>query len=136
AAALCEARYGAARTTAGVTMVLTFGTGIGSGMLYDGRLVPNIEVGLMELDGFEPAEIHYSARARTEDGQDWVQWAARASRFLRHVHRIFARRLMVIGVVIVAVCDHWGYMLPTDLPIVPATRGADAGEVGAATLVG
>lgn len=136
AAALCEARYGAARGVKGLAIVLTFGSGIGSGFLVDGVLVPNVELGAMELDGFERAEYHYSARARRADGISFAEWGARANRFLGHVYDVFCPRLMVIGGGVARKWDRWGDQIDETLPVVPASRANNAGIVGAATLVG
>lgn len=136
AAALCEARYGAARTVSGVVIVVTFGTGIGSGMLYDGRLIPNIEVGGMEFDGHTRAEFHYSGAAKTRDRLNWEQWGDRAGRFLDYLKVVFAPRLLVVGGGVVKDWEKWAPHLPADLGAVPATRANRAGIIGAATLVG
>ena len=54
----------------GTVIVLTFGTGIGSALLHDGRLIPNVELGQIELRGIQPAELHFSAKAMTDEGLD------------------------------------------------------------------
>lgn len=136
AAALCEARYGAAMAVSGVALVLTFGTGIGSGMLCDGRLVPNVEVGGMELDGHVRAEFHFSDMARKRDRLDWEEWGSRAGRFLEHMMLVFAPRLVVVGGGVIRDWDKWAPYLPAGLPVVPASRGNNAGIVGAASMVG
>jgi len=136
AAAICEARYGAARAVSGLVLVLTFGTGIGSGMLHDGRLIPNVEVGGMELEGHERAEFHFSDKARKAESLSWEEWGERTGRFLHHMKLVFAPRLIVIGGGVVSDWNKWSRHLPTDLRVLPATRGNHAGIVGAATLVG
>ena len=70
AAGLAEVRWGVARDVAGVVLVLTFGTGIGSGLFIDGVLVPNTELGHLELDGRD-AEAHAAASAREREGIGW-----------------------------------------------------------------
>ena len=67
AAAVAEARFGVAKGVPGVVLMLTFGTGIGSGMLVDGQLIPNVELGVIELEGHRPAEVFFSAKARETD---------------------------------------------------------------------
>lgn len=136
AAALCEAQYGAARGVTGLVIVLTFGSGIGSGFLVDGVLVPNVELGAMELDGYERAEYHYSARARKTDGLSFGEWGERANRFLSHVNDVFSPKLIVVGGGVARKWDQWGDRLDETIPVVPAARANNAGIVGAATLVG
>lgn len=135
-AALCEARYGPARGVGGVVLVVTFGTGIGSGVLSDGRLVPNVELGWLEFEGHYPCESHFSARAKTEEGLTWEEWVDRANRFLGHVKRLFSPRLIVVGGGVTADWDEWAHLLDPELGVVRAGRVDDAGLVGAATLIG
>lgn len=135
-AAMCEARFGAARGVNGLVIVLTFGSGIGSGFIIDGVLLPNVELGAMELDGYERAEFHYSARARKTDGLSFGEWGERANRFLGHVNDVFSPKLMVVGGGVARKWDKWGDRLDETLPVVRAARANNAGIVGAATLVG
>ena len=74
AAGLAEVRYGAGRGRKGVVIVLTFGTGIGSGLFIDGVLVPNTELGHLEIDGHD-AETKAAASAREREGLSWTDWA-------------------------------------------------------------
>jgi polyphosphate glucokinase len=135
AAALCEGRYGAARDAAGSVMVVTFGTGIGSGLLHDGVLVPNVELGNLELDGHVPSESYFCGNARDDEGLTWPEWGSRANRFLRHVQTIFSPVLFVVGGGVVRKWDEWRHQLDPGLAVVPASRANDAGVIGAATLV-
>lgn len=135
AAGLAEARFGAAAGVSGLVLTITFGTGIGSGLLVDGELVPNLELGQIELDGHAPAEIHFSAKARKLENLDWDEWGARANRYLSHVDAVFNPDLMVIGG---GLTKHWRefqHTLDPGLPTVPAEMGNNAGLVGAALLV-
>jgi predicted NBD/HSP70 family sugar kinase len=70
AAGLAEARYGAGAGVAGTVLVITLGTGIGSAFIFDGKLVPNAELGHLEIDGHD-AETKASAVARERDGLSW-----------------------------------------------------------------
>ncbi|MCC5807446.1 MAG: ROK family protein [Opitutales bacterium] len=96
AAALAEAAFGAARGQCGVVLVLTVGTGIGSALVVDGVLVPNIELGHAEYKG-KVAEHFVSNRTRKAEELSWKQWAQRFDGFLRHLERIIQPDLFVIG---------------------------------------
>ncbi len=135
AAALCEARYGVARGVSGLVIVLTFGSGIGSGLLVDGELVRNVELGGLELEGHARAEYHFSARSRKLEGLSWDEWGARTNRYLAHVNSVFAPQLIAIGGGISRKWDRWDSKIDTSLPVVPAEFANNAGIVGAATLV-
>lgn len=132
AAALAEASFGAGKGVEGLVLVLTFGTGIGTGMLVDGELVRNVELGTMEFDGFERAELHYAAKVRQQDNLSWEEWAVRMNRFLGYVRRILSPRLVIAGGGIVKRWDLIEPHLDPSLNVVPAQILNNAGIVGAA----
>ena len=136
AAAICEARYGAARGVVGVVLVVTFGTGIGSGLLLDGVLAPNLQLGDLEFEGHRPAESHFSGAAKDDDDLTWEEWGERADRFLRHLMVLFSPRLIVVGGGMAKRWGRWSHLIDGAVPAVPAEWGNNAGIVGAATLVG
>jgi polyphosphate glucokinase len=134
AAAIAEARYGVAAGVPGLVLMITFGTGIGSGMLVDGELVPNLELGQIELDGHCPAESYFSAKARRREDLDWDAWGSRANRFLIHIDRIFSPDLIVMGGGLAGEWQKYDHTLDPGLPVVPARLGNNAGLVGAALV--
>jgi polyphosphate glucokinase len=135
AAALAEAAFGAAAGVGGLVLTITFGTGIGSGLLVDGKLVPNLELGQIELEGHVPAESYFAAKARRRDDLDWDEWGARANRYLRHVDAVFNPDLIVVGGGLTKHWDSYSHVFDDDLPLVPAKMGNNAGIVGAALAV-
>lgn len=132
AAALAEAAFGAARGVQGMVLTVTFGTGIGSGLLVDGELVPNLELGQIELDGHSPAESYFSAKARKREELEWEVWGDRANRYLTHVNAVFSPDLIVLGGGLTKHWEKFSNRLDTRLPVVPAEIGNNAGLVGAA----
>lgn len=134
AAALAEARLGAARGDDGVVLVLTLGTGLGSGMLYDGKLVPNTELGHLEFDGHAPVEKYVSPKVIDRDGVSMSEWATRLSRVLVHVERLFSPDLIVIGGSISKASDEFLPLEGVRANVVPAQLRNNAGMVGAALL--
>jgi polyphosphate glucokinase len=133
AAGVAEARYGAARDVPGTVLVLTLGTGIGSALLVDGRLVPNTELGHLELDG-EPAERRAAGSAREREDLSWADWAARVERYLQHVDRLFWPDLVVLGGGVSKKADTWLPLIDVRPELRPAALLNDAGLVGAALL--
>lgn len=131
AAGLAEGTFGAGRDLAGTVLVLTFGTGIGSALLADGRLVPRFELGHLEIDG-AIAESAASAHAKTRDGLDWVAWTARVQRYLDHVDRLLGPDVVIVGGAISADAERWVPLLDVSYPVLPATLLNNAGAVGAA----
>ena len=89
-------RFGAGRDVPGVVLVLTFGTGIGSGMFIDGVLVPNTELGHLEVDG-KDAERRAAASARDREKLSWKEWAERVQRYLEVVVALFSPSLIIVG---------------------------------------
>ena len=134
AAGLAEVRFGAGRDVKGVVIVLTFGTGIGSGLFVDGILVPNTELGHLEIDGHD-AESRAAASAREREDLSWKEWAKRVQRYLEAVVKLFSPSLIIVGGGASRKADKWVPVLDVGTPIVPAALSNEAGIVGAA-LVG
>lgn len=131
AAGLAEARYGAGRGTRGLVIVVTFGTGIGIALINDGKLVPNAELGHIELDGHD-AETKAAASAREREGLSWEQWAKRASKYLRTLENLLWPELFILGGGISKKPEKWVPLLRNRTPTVVAQLINNAGIVGAA----
>ena len=131
AAGLAEATYGAGRGLRGLIIVVTFGTGIGIALINDGKLVPNAELGHIEVDGFD-AESKAAASARERDGLTWEQWAKRASKYLRHLENLLWPELFILGGGISKKPEKWVPLLKNRTPLVVAQLINNAGIVGAA----
>ena len=133
AAGLAEVRWGAGREVDGVVLVLTFGTGIGSALFVDGTLVPNTELGHLELDGSD-AELRAAAVVREREGIGWKQWAPRVERYLRHLEMLFSPDLFIVGGGASKASEKWLPRITINTPIVPAAMANNAGIVGAALV--
>ncbi len=132
AAGLAEARYGAARDQAGVVVMVTLGTGIGSAVLLDGELVPNTELGHLEIDDRD-AETRASDAARERDDLDWERWAKRVSKYLRHLEDLLWPDLIICGGGVSKKAERWMPALKkVRTPVVAAELVNDAGIIGAA----
>ncbi|GAA2649678.1 polyphosphate--glucose phosphotransferase [Streptomyces vastus] len=132
AAGVAEMRFGAGRDRQGTVIVLTFGTGIGSALFIDGILVPNTELGHLELHGHD-AEKHASTKAKDDLELSWGHWAGRVQKYLAHVEMLFSPELFIIGG---GVSRKSHKFLPLiegiKAEIVPAQLQNNAGIVGAA----
>jgi polyphosphate glucokinase len=131
AAGLAEARFGAAKDVDGVVIMLTFGTGIGSALLMNGALVPNTELGHLELDGHD-AETQAAASVRDETGMSYKQWSHRVNHYMQHVERLFTPDLFVVGGGVSKKSEKWVPLLELDTKVIPAQLLNEAGIVGAA----
>jgi polyphosphate glucokinase len=133
AAGVAEMTFGAGRGRDGVVIVLTFGTGIGSGMFVDGHLVPNTELGHIQIDGLG-AESRAAASARKRDDLSWEQWAVRVNRYLVEIVKLFSPELIIVGGGASKRADNWIPLLDVDVEVVVASMANNAGIVGAALM--
>ncbi len=131
AAGLAEATYGAAKGRSGLVIVTTLGTGIGSAFIHDGVLVPNSELGHLEIDG-HVAEKRAANSAREEADLSWKEWAERLTAYYRHVERLFSPDLVVVGGGVSKKADKFLPLIEIDTEIVAAELLNRAGIVGAA----
>ena len=133
AAGLAEVRFGAAKDRDGVILVSTLGTGIGSALVTDGRLVPNTELGHVEIDGLD-AESRAADSAREREDLSWKDWAARLTRYFQHMEALFWPDLIVVGGGVSKQADQWLHLVDVRTEMVPAKLLNNAGIVGAAVL--
>ncbi|MET7900021.1 polyphosphate--glucose phosphotransferase [Streptomyces sp. NPDC005336] len=132
AAGVAEMTFGAGRGHKGTVIMLTFGTGIGSAVFTRGVLVPNTELGHLEIHGHE-AEKRASSKVKEDHGLSWSQWAGRVQTYLQHLEMLFSPEMFVIGGG-VSRKAHKFLPLIEDVraEIVPAQLQNNAGIVGAA----
>ncbi|MBO0892942.1 MAG: ROK family protein [Acidimicrobiales bacterium] len=131
AAGLAEMVLGAGRGEDGQVLVLTFGTGIGSALFVGGALVPNTELGHLEVDG-EDAERRAAERARLRHGLSWTEWSVRVNRYLEAVETVLYPDLIVIGGGASNKADKFTGRLKSRARLVPASFRNQAGIIGAA----
>jgi polyphosphate glucokinase len=131
AAGLAEVYYGAAQGQDGLVIVTTLGTGIGTALIYKGLLVPNTELGHVELDGCD-AESRASAGAKTKEDLSWSSYIPRLQRYYAHIEALFSPDLFVVGGGISRNANKFLPKLKLRTPIVPAVLRNRAGIVGAA----
>ncbi|MEU2434852.1 polyphosphate--glucose phosphotransferase [Streptomyces rubradiris] len=132
AAGVAEMEFGAGQGRRGTVVLLTFGTGIGSAVFVDGVLLPNTELGHLELNGHE-AEKRASSKAKEDHDLSWERWARRVQRYLRHVEMLFSPELFIIGGGVSRKADKFLHLIEdVKAEIVPARLQNNAGIVGAA----
>ena len=131
AAGLAEMRFGAGAGVGGTVIVLTLGTGTGSGMFVDGRLVPNTELGHMEIRG-RAAERRSAASARVRRSLSWKAWANDLDEHLEAIDRILWPALFILGGGVSKSAERFIPLLKVRPPVVAAKLRNDAGIVGAA----
>ncbi|MEW2447627.1 polyphosphate--glucose phosphotransferase [Streptomyces parvulus] len=132
AAGVAEMNFGAGRGRQGTVILLTFGTGIGSAVFHGGVLVPNTELGHLELDGHD-AEKRASSKVKEDHDMSWEHWAHRVRKYLAHVEMLFSPELFIIGGGVSRKSQKFlHYIDGIQAEIVPAQLQNNAGIVGAA----
>ncbi len=131
AAGIAEMRFGAGRGVAGVVLIATLGTGIGTALFVDGRLVPNTEFGHLEIDGYD-AEKRAASSVKTNEGLSYKEWSKRLQRYFSHVEALLSPDLIIVGGGISKKAAKFLPRLDLQAPIVPAQLLNQSGIVGAA----
>jgi len=132
AACLAEMEFGAGRGRGGLVVMVTLGTGIGVSAIINGVLIPNLELGHIEIDG-EDAEKRAADSAREREELSWKKWAKRVDKYLYRLEKLIYPDLYIIGG---GVSKEWDKFAPffskTSVETVPAELRNEAGIVGAA----
>ena len=133
AAGVGELHFGAARNAGGLVLMSTLGTGIGSALLYNGVLIPNSELGHLEIDGRE-AEHRAASSVKEDKNLSWAEWAERLQWYYSHVENLLWPDLIVVGGGVSRKADKFLPLLHLRAPIVAAQLANSAGIIGAAWL--
>lgn len=133
AAGLAEARFGAARDRDGVVILTTLGTGIGTAVFVDGHLLPNSELGHLQMYG-KSAEKRAAASVRQRKGLSWEEWAARLQEYYSHLEFLLSPDLIIIGGGVSRKSEKFLPMLDLQAEVIPAQLQNQAGIVGAAVV--
>jgi polyphosphate glucokinase len=131
AAGVAEIKWGAGRGMQGTVIMLTFGTGIGTALFADGKLLPNSELGHMEVRGME-AEKWTSAHVRTAQKLDWPAWIERVNVYLAEMYALFWPDLFILGGAVSERFNEFAPLLRSEAQIRPAHFAGQAGVIGAA----
>ncbi|MEY3029627.1 MAG: hypothetical protein RL198_1024 [Actinomycetota bacterium] len=131
AAGLAEVRFGAALGVRGTVLVVTLGTGIGTALFHNGRLVPNLELGHIEIDG-KDAESEASFAAKERAGLSFADWARRLERYFLTLEKLVSPGLIIVGGGVSKQHSEFLPLLKLNTPIVPAQHRNSAGIIGAA----
>ena len=133
AAGVAESRHGAAKDVAGLVIMTTLGTGIGSALLFNGELIPNAELGHIEIDG-KDAEKRASYIAKEKARLSWKAWAKRLQTYYSHLEFLFSPTLFVVGGGVSKSYEEFLPLIKLRTKIVPAVLRNNAGILGAASL--
>jgi len=133
AAGVAEVKYGAGKNKPGLVIMTTLGTGIGTSLFMNGKLIPNAELGHIEIDGVD-YETQASYGAKERDGLEWPEWTARLQKYFSTLEKLFTPDLIIVGG---GVSKHHQEFLPLlnlKTPIIAAEKRNNAGILGAAAM--
>ncbi len=134
AAGLAELKFGAAKDISEVVLVITLGTGVGSGVFVNGKLFPNTELGLLKYkEGI--VEDYVSNRIREANELSWKQWGKELNKVLKYYNKIFSPNIIVLGGGVSKKFDEYKKYIDESLNVVPAQMRNVAGVVGAAMAI-
>ncbi len=133
AAGFAEVRCGAAAGEEGLVLMTTLGTGIGTALIYRGVLIPNTELGHIEIDG-KDAEKRAAASAKATEKLSYARYIPRLQRYYETLEKLFSPDLFVVGGGVSKESDKFLPKLKLRAPIVPAALRNRAGIIGAAVL--
>jgi polyphosphate glucokinase len=131
AAGLAEMTFGVGKGVQGVVLMVTIGTGLGSALFVDGKLVPNTELGHIEVECVD-AETIASDEVRKQQDLSWKKWAKRFDKYLTTIEKLFSPDLIILGGGAVKNQDQFMQHLSVHTKIIIAEFGNEAGIVGAA----
>ena len=132
AAASAEMAFGAGKDKEGLVMMVTIGTGLGSGAFLDGKLIPNFELGQIPYKNYDKIELWASAAAKEKEMLSFKKWAKRFNTFLKYVELITAPDLIIVGGGTSKDWERFSEHISIETPILPAEFLNQAGIIGAA----
>jgi polyphosphate glucokinase len=134
AAGYAESEYGAAKGVDGLVIMTTLGTGIGSAIIYRNLLVPNAELGHIDIGPHRDYETYASNAVREKKELNWRRWAGRLQTYYATLEKLFSPDLFIVGGGVSKNADEFLPFLTLDTPIVAAALRNNAGILGAASL--
>lgn len=132
AAGYAAMNYGVGKGKEGFVLMITIGTGLGSGAFLDGELIPNMELGQIPYKKYKKIELWAAASAKEREGLSYAQWGKRFNTFLELVDLIISPDLIIIGGGTSKKFDEFKEYITIDTPVIAAGLQNYAGIIGAA----
>jgi polyphosphate glucokinase len=131
-AGVAEMQHGRGKGVMGTVVFITIGTGLGSALFRDGRLVPNTEFGHIRLKDGIVGEKYASAAARDREALSWKKWGKRFNNYLESIELYLQPDLILLGGGSSKEFDSFKSKITIETPVAPAILQNSAGIVGAA----
>lgn len=132
AAGLAEVKFGAGRGLEGFILMITVGTGLGSGAYVNGELIPNFELGQIPYREFEKIEEWAASSIKTQERLSYKEWGKRFNTFLQYIEKILNPDTILVGGGISNDWKKFEKHLKTEVTLIPAELRNDSGILGAA----
>ncbi|WP_281542564.1 polyphosphate--glucose phosphotransferase [Maribacter aestuarii] len=132
AAGYATMTYGIGQGKKGLVVMITIGTGLGSGAFFDGRLIPNFELGQIPYKKYKKIELWAAGSAMEREGLSYKKWGKRFNKFLKYVDLIIAPDLIILGGGASKDFDEFKDCITIETPVIPAELRNQAGIIGAA----
>ncbi len=132
AAGMAEIHFGAGLEQSGVVLLITIGTGLGTAIFSDGKLIPNTELGHLIMKNGKNAEQYASDATRKAEGLSWKRWGKRFNKYVNLMEKLFWPDLILLGGGASNNFDKYKAQITTKTVVKPAAFLNQAGIVGAA----
>ena len=132
AAGYASMNYGVGKDREGLVVMITIGTGLGSGAFFNGTLIPNFELGQIPYKNYDKIESWAAASAKEKEGLSYKKWGKRFNVFLQYVDLIIAPDLIILGGGTSKDWEQFKEYITIGTPVIPAELQNDAGIIGAA----
>lgn len=133
AAGYATMNYGIGKGMTGFVVMITIGTGLGSGAFLDGRLIPNFELGQIPYKKYDKIETWAAASAKEREDLSWKKWGKRFNRFLELVELLVSPDTIILGGGTSKDFEEYRKYIKIETPVIPAGLQNHAGIIGAAT---
>jgi len=132
AAGYASMNYGAGKGKEGLVIMITIGTGLGSGAFFNGVLIPNFELGQIPYKKYKKIEKWAAASAKESEGLSFKKWGKRFNKFLTLVELIVSPDLIIIGGGTSKNWEEFSHHIDLENHVVKAELMNHAGIIGAA----
>ncbi len=132
AAGYATMNYGIGKGEKGLVVMITIGTGLGSGAFLDGRLIPNFELGQIPYKKYSKIELWAAGSAKDREELSYKKWGKRFNTFLEYVELIISPDLIILGGGASKDFDQFKSQIKIETKVMAAELQNHAGIIGAA----
>ena len=132
AAGYATINYGIGKGNKGLVVIITIGTGLGSGVFLNGQLIPNFELGQIPYKSYDKIELWAANSAKEREDLSYKKWGKRFNKFLSLVEIITSPDLIILGGGASKDFTKYSKYITTETPVIASKLQNHAGIIGAA----